>query len=273
MPKGESTMIGRRGFFAAALAAGAASAQEGGPSPKPKDPPAKDARVTKLYRSPDLHPNALEAASDGLWIGDQVSESVNKVDWKTGKVLRSFATEAHNSSGIAVGAGSVWIACNGGVSNRRPARPNDRPIAEVLQADPENGKTIRWHTLPWVSGIHGITYVEQTRSLWAAAPSLSIIVEMDPKDLRVVHILPVKGDRLHGLDWQDGAIWVVIAGDRLVQKVDAKTGTHLETLKLGPQEPDPHGLALHDGALYYCDAGLTAVSAGSAAGYICRIDM
>src|SRR5262245_22831459 len=136
MPRGEATMIGRRGFFAAALAAGAASAQESDRSPKPKDPPAKNAKVTKLYRSPDLHPNGLEATSDGLWIGDQVSESVNNVDWKTGKVLRSFATEAHNSSGIAVGAGSVWIACNGGVSNRRPARPNHRPIAEVLQADP-----------------------------------------------------------------------------------------------------------------------------------------
>jgi streptogramin lyase len=265
--------IGRRGFFAAALAAGAASAQEGNLAPKPKEPPARNAKVTKLYRSPDLHPNGLEATSDGLWISDQVSESVNKVDWKTGKVLRSFATEAHNSSGIAVGAGSLWIGCNGGVSNRRPARPNDRPIAEVLQADIETGKTIKWHQMPWVFGIHGITYVEQTRSLWAAAPSLSIIVEMDLKDLRIRHMLPVKGDRLHGLDWQDGAIWVVLAGDRTLQKVDAKTGKLLDIMNVGPQEPDPHGLALHDGALYYCDAGLTAVSAGSAAGYICRIDL
>jgi len=266
-------MIGRRGFLGAAIVARAASAQEGGPNPKLTEPRAKNAKVTKLYRSPDLHPNGLEATSDGLWISDQVSESVNKVDWKTGKVLRSFATEAHNSSGIAVGAGSLWIACNGGVSNRRPARPNDRPLAEVLQADPENGKTIHFHQLPWVSGIHGITYVEQTRSLWAAAPSLSLIVEMDPKDFRIVHMVPVKGDRLHGLDWQDGAIWVVIAGERKLQKIDAKTGKLLEILNVGAQEPDPHGLALHDGALYYCDAGLTAVSAGSAAGYICRIDV
>jgi hypothetical protein len=66
---------------------------------------------------------------------------------------------------------------------------------------------------------------------------------------------------------------VVIAGERRLQKIEAKTGKLLETLNLGPQEPDPHGLALHDGALYYCDAGLTAVTAGSAAGYICRIDL
>jgi streptogramin lyase len=229
--------------------------------------------VTKLFRSPDQHPNALEATGDGLWIGDQVSETVNKVDWKTGKAILSFSTEAHNTSGIAVGGGYVWIGCNGGVSNRRPARPNDRPIAEVLQVDPKTGKTVKWHTLAWTSGIHGITYVEQTRSLWVVAPSLNIVVEMDPKDMRIVHMIGLKGDRAHGLDWQDGKLWIVMAGDRLVQKLDATTGKLLQVLKIAPQDPDPHGLCLHEGNLYYCDAGLTATSAGTAPGYICRIDL
>ena len=264
--------ISRRGFIGAALAVGVAQSQEESSQPK-KTIPTSTAKVTKLYRSPDLHPNALETASDGLWIGDQVSESVNKVDWKTGKVLASFPTEAHNTSGIAVGAGFVWIGCNGGVSNRRPARANDRPIAEVLQADMKTGKTVKWHQLPWTNGIHGITYVEQTRSLWAVAPSLNVAVEMDPKDLHIIHMLPVRGDRPHGLDYDNGVLWVVIAGDRVVQKLNAKTGKVLEILKIAPQDPDPHGLALHQGSLYYCDAGLTATSAGSAAGYICKIDL
>jgi len=262
----------RRDFVGAALAAaGLASAQEDSGS-KAKIP-TSTARVTKLFRSPDQHPNALEATNDGLWIGDQVSESVNKVDWKTGKVLLSFQTEAHNTSGLAVGGGYVWIACNGGVSNRRPARPNDKPSAEVLQADMKTGKTVKFHQLAWTSGIHGLTYVEQTRSLWAVAPSLKVIVELDPKDMRIMHMLPVKGDRSHGLDYDNGALWVVISGAREVEKLDAKTGKILEILKLAPQDPDPHGLALHEGNLYYCDAGLTATTAGGAAGYVCRIDL
>ena len=59
--------------------------------------------------------------------GDQVSEVVNKVDWKTGKMLAALETEAHNTSGLAVGGGYLWIGCNGGVSNRRAARLNDPP--------------------------------------------------------------------------------------------------------------------------------------------------
>ncbi len=264
--------IRRRDFIGAALGAGVAYAQEESSQSKAKVP-TSTAKVTKLYKSPDLHPNALEATSDGLWIGDQVSETVNKVDWNTGKVLLSFPTEAHNTSGLAVGGGYVWIACNGGVSNRRPARPHDKPIAEILQADMKTGKTVKFHQLPWTNGIHGLTYVEQTKSLWAVAPSLELVVELDPKDLRITHMLAARGDRGHGLDYDNGILWVMIAGDRLVQKLDAKTGKLLEILKIAPQDPDPHGLALHAGNLYYCDAGLTATSAGGAAGYICRIDL
>jgi hypothetical protein len=101
---------------------------------------------------------------------------------------------------------------------------------------------------------------------------MSVIAEMDPKDLRIIHILPVRGDRGRGLDYDNGVLWVVIAGDSRVQKLDAKTGKVLEILKIAPQHPDPH-LALHEGKLYYCDADLTATSASSAAGYIWRIDL
>jgi hypothetical protein len=270
--EGGKMSMRRRDFVGGALAAGLASAQEESPRPK-KAIPTSTAKVTRLFRSPDQHPNALEATNDGLWIGDQVSESVNKVDWKTGKVLLSFPTEAHNTSGLAVGGGYVWIGCNGGVSNRRPARPHDKPTAEILQADMKTGKTVKFHEMPWVNGIHGLTYVEATKSLWAVAPSLEVIVELDPKDMRIIHMLPVKGDRSHGIDYENGMLWVIIAGEREVQKLDAKTGKVLEILKIAAADPDPHGLALHDGGLYYCDAGLTATSAGSAAGYICRIDL
>src|SRR5438093_322377 len=65
--------------------------------------PTRQAKVERLFLAPDAHPNALEAAPDGLWIGDQVSERVFKVDWQTGKVLHEVQTESHNTSGLAVG--------------------------------------------------------------------------------------------------------------------------------------------------------------------------
>src|SRR5262245_52318496 len=97
--------IGRREFLGAALAAAAATAQTPAAAI-----PTRTAKVTKLFKAPDVHPNALEATPEGLWIGDQVSERVFLVDWKSGKLLREFQTEAHNTSGLAVGAGCLWIS-------------------------------------------------------------------------------------------------------------------------------------------------------------------
>src|SRR6266516_894989 len=121
--------IRRREFFgtASTMVAGMAAAklgasQEGAP---PIKVPTRPAKVERLFKAPDIHPNALEATPEGLWIGDQVSERVFRVDWQTGKVLHEVQTESHNTSGIAVGAGYLWLGANGGVSGRRPPRAAD----------------------------------------------------------------------------------------------------------------------------------------------------
>ena len=72
-----------------------------------------------------------------------MSEIAYKVDWQTHKVLHQVQTESHNTSGMAVGGGYLWMSANGGVSNRRPARPTDFPYDEIVQADMETGKTVR----------------------------------------------------------------------------------------------------------------------------------
>src|SRR6185369_14407894 len=143
--------IKRRDFLGVAAAAGAASiaprvlrAQEESGGAKAEVPTYK-AKVEKLFKSPDRYPNALEAMPDGLWIGDQVSERVFKVDWQTGKVLQELQTESHNTSGLAVGGGYFWLNANGGVSGRRAARPADKPFGEIIQADLKTGKTIKVH--------------------------------------------------------------------------------------------------------------------------------
>ena len=236
--------------------------------------PTRAAKVERLFKAPDVHPNALEAAPDGLWIGDQVSERVFRVDWKTGKVLQEFQTESHNTSGIAVGAGFLWLSANGGVSGRRPPRPMDKPFGEVFQADLKTGKTVKVHQLLWGGGVHGITFVPQTQKLWITALSIQAIAEIDPKDFRVLRLRPALGDRAHGLDWDNGAIWCLFAGDHLVKKIDPDSGKVLEIVTLSATaDPDPHGMCIHDGYMYYCDAGLTATTPGSAPGWICRFPM
>ena len=51
-------------------------------------------------------------------------------------------------------------------------------------------------------------------------------------------------------------------------------GQVLELVTLSrTSDPDPHGMCIHDGYMYYCDAGLTAPGPGSEPAQVCRIKM
>jgi hypothetical protein len=67
---------------------------------------------------------------------------------------------------------------------------------------------------------------------------------------------------------------VLITGPALV-KYDAGTCNVLETVDFEPNSCDPHGLAMHDGALTSCHAGIHPgwpVNDSPTAGWIFRID-
>ena len=250
----------RRDFLSAAvvggvgaIASGRAMAQQpatatapapGGRGEAPKVPTYK-IKVELLWKSPDRYPNALETAPDGLWVGDQVSERVNKLDWKTGKVLEDFVAESHNMSGLAVGGGYLWIGCNGSgtaASLREFKRPFDKSYGEIVQCDMKTGKQVKGYRTPW-GGVHGTAYNRQTDKVWAVAPGLGFLAEMDPKDdLRILRMVPIRQNVPHGLDFYEDAIWVIDGADRLVQKLDAESGRVQEVWTFGPDDPDPHGM-------------------------------
>ncbi len=103
----------RRTFVASVLGVAALTA-------KGRVPIRKAAKVTRLFKSPEGHPNALEATPEGLWVGEQVSDSAYLLDWKTGEVLQKVPTESSNTSGMAYGGGYLWMGANGGPILRQP---------------------------------------------------------------------------------------------------------------------------------------------------------
>jgi len=268
--------MNRRSFIAAAASVGIAAAQTN-TSGKPPEAQRRKAKVTKLFKAPDPNPNALEATSEGLWVGDQVTERACLLDWKTGKLIRALQTESHNTSGMAVGGGYLWLAANGGVSNRRPPRPTDKLEGEIYQADLKTGKTVKVHSFPWGGGIHGMVWSEPTQTLWVTSLSINALSELDPKkDLKILRQIPVRYSRAHGLEIDNAAIWCVFSNEREIHKLDMKNGRVLEIVTLSKEDPTPHGMCRHEGHFYYCDAGFEPQQAtiiSPHAGYISQADV
>ena len=265
-----TALVAGVGASATALGAQAPAAPAGPPPPKKSI-----AKVEKLWNIPAYKAmNALEAAPDGLWIGDQITEKACRVDWNSGKILHEVQCESHNMSGLAVGGGYIWAGSNGSVSGRRPPRPTDRDFGEYAQLDMKTGKIIKTYRPVWGGGTHGLTYNLATNTLWTAALSIQCLAEMDPKDnLRVIRLFQAPGQRAHGLDLDRNFVWLLFATDREVHRYDINTGRVLEVIRIPDSEPDAHGLALKDGYLYYCDSGLTAPGPGSAPGQVCRFQV
>ncbi len=252
----------RRYFLGALLAS---------PLARATDVPTRAAKVVKLFKSPDGAPNGLETASEGFWIGEQVTDRAHLVDWK-GKLIRSVNTESSNTSGIAYGGGFLWMAANGKAVGR-PAKPTDATTGEVVKVDPKTGKTVARYPIPGGGGVHGLEYSPE--GLWLTSLKIQKLSLMDPKDFHLIRQIPVHLGRAHGLGWDKGAIWCMHSTDRVIHKLDGKDGKILEQITLAKDDPDPHGMCLYQGHLYYCDAGIApgGQSNGSAsAGYVCRID-
>lgn len=234
--------------------------------------PTRKGKVVKLFKSPDGYPNGLEATPEGLWVGEQITDRAYLLDWKTGEVLKKVETESSNTSGIAYGGGYLWMAANGRALGRLN-RPADAAAGRILKVDPETGRTVGRYAVPDGGGVHGILYVDDT--LWITCFKWNTLCQVDAATFKVKHQIPLHLPRAHGLAWDPPGIWVTHTSDYIVQKLDLKDGRVLEQIVLDRTDPDPHGMDMHQGRMYYCDAGISpgAMASGSpSAGYICRLD-
>jgi len=253
--------LGRRAFIGAGFVLGIAAAQaptkklpRGADRPKPPAPIERKVKVVTLFKSPDGFPNALDSSPEGIWIGDQVSDRATLVDLN-GKVLKTVQTESHNTSGMGVGGGYIWMAANGDPDPNRPVKLN-RGGAEVVQCDMQ-GNTVSRHEVPLGGGgIHDVKWVNG--KLWIMSTRLNGIIETDPNTFQPLYMMPVTRNRPHGLAIDNSNMWCVFGDEEepCICKLDMKSGRVVEILQLSKTDPDPHGLCVHDGKLYYCDAGL-----------------
>jgi len=229
--------------------------------------PSRRARTTRLFKAPDIYPNALAIAPEGLWIGQQknaetqassgsMSEAAWLVDWN-GKLLKTLQTNSRNTSGMAYGDNCVWMGAN--------AAPYG-----VFQVDGA-GKELSHRQIPMSlndqgGGCHGLQWHDG--KLWIAALRLGGALRVDPRTWAPEVLIPIQSPekpRLHDITFDDnGDMWIITGTNSTgpqdahagLSKYDGKTGQLLMTADFEPGSCDPHGLVWHDGRLVSCDAGI-----------------
>jgi streptogramin lyase len=89
--------------------------------------------------------------------------------------------------------------------------------------------------------------------LWFASGPARKVFRIDPQKWVVELEWPVVGDRAHGLGWEGDYLWVADGNLKAFHKHDSRTGQVIEQIKLESSDPEPHGLTIWDGYLWYSD--------------------
>jgi outer membrane protein assembly factor BamB len=254
--------VSRRAFLAS-VAALAATSRTSLANSAAAEVPEITRRVEKLYKIAGCtQPNDLQFVADGLWVLDQVDPNkAFKVRPDDGSIIDTLQTESIHGSGITYGNGALWITSTKMTDPAIPPR--------TLKVDPKTGKTLKsWVTpgsglygkVTTPSGGHGLKWVDG--KYWMAVPASGKLFLMEPETGEIVRSIPAPGVRTHGLAWDNGFLWCVESDGRVIYKLDPKDGRRVARIQLTKADPEPHGLDIHNGVIWYCDA---------ASGWICRL--
>lgn len=220
---------------------------------------------SRKFRAPYAVPNGLQMTEDGLWLADQITDRLMLVErdgeldyYGVPMMIREIPSDSSNTSGMAWGEGSLWLAANGSADKWRPARAKDalKSMGEVLQVDPATGETICRHPLPKGGGTHGIEYdCIEPGHLWLTTLQDQTLTKMRISDWSVQHVIPLPYTRAHGVVRVEDGVWVVHTGHRVIVKLSVDDGAELDRISVPETQPEPHGLSADgESNFLYCDA-------------------
>jgi YVTN family beta-propeller protein len=168
---------------------------------------------------------ALAAGDGAVWALAGLDGALVRIDVSTGRTTRFIL--GGRPSGVAVGAGGVWVA--------------DEESGSVIHVDPRSGDAAP----PIAVGHDPGAVAVGLGAVWVANREDGTVARIDPATDRVTHTLPV-GKTPVALAAGSGALWIADAGGT-IRRLDPATRMITDTIRI---KSTPAGLALAGRALW-----------------------
>jgi YVTN family beta-propeller protein len=186
------------------------------------------------FGSRSFYSCALTAVPGSVWIAADTPYQLLRVrdaPDEPASIAQRIPLPVGVRTGIALGAGSVWVSERvnlEGYATRRSA---------IRRINPETGKV---HTISVDEGPEAIVFAYG--SVWVVNGLQNSLCRIDPQTNRVVREIPV-GQSPSAIAAGAGALWVANTGDGTVSRVDPETRSVTKTIELGHR---PLGVLVHD---------------------------
>jgi virginiamycin B lyase len=174
--------------------------------------------------------------ADAVWVASTGPFAVNRIDPKTNTRVARVELPGEACSGLAVGAGSLWVPlCT--------AKPS------LAKIDLENNAVTSIYPLGPPAEEGGIAY--GAGSIWLIVDKLGSLARINPEDGAVLDTFHVPAGSYNPA-FLDGTVWVTHAGGSDVTDIDAASGKILATVVTGP---NPRFLTVGAGAVWTLNQG------------------
>jgi YVTN family beta-propeller protein len=185
-------------------------------------------------------PSGLAVAAGSTWVSNLYPSDVVRVDGRYGTVEHDVQFEGVATrrvpSVLASGEGAVWLA---------------RRFERLRKIDPRTNAVVRIYSVV----TRGEALAVGFGGAWVGAANPNRLVHVDLRSGRASTVPLVHAPR--GISVGAGSVWVIVAGDAKVWRIDPRTNAVTDTIRLGEE---PSGIAFGAGAVWVSNPSSGTVS-------------
>jgi DNA-binding beta-propeller fold protein YncE len=175
-------------------------------------------------------------AFSSIWVPNCGSQTVTRLDIKTGKITASLAIGAPEvTMGFAATADSVWMITDAKTT--------------LSRIDPVENQVVGELRLP--VGCNSVAFGEN--ALWVTCPSENRVLRIDPNTNLVEKRIDVSAAP-RAVAFGDNSVWVLCGKDGKVERIDPKTNKVIKTIELSVSNAGGN-LAYGEGSLWVTQLG------------------
>ena len=195
---------------------------------------AKVGDIQKVIKTPGPCPTGLTFDGKNLWLADNFTDKIYKINPESGKVLKSFDSPGHHPEGLAWDGKYLWHI-DSGEKYMYLLDPETGRALSILESNSSNPRDLAW----------------DGKCVWTVDYRRDILIKVSPEDGMMVQNFPSPAREPAGLAYDGKYLWVTDRSEDRIYLVDPSDGLCLSSLRA--YGPFAYGLAWGDNVLWNVD--------------------
>ncbi len=195
---------------------------------------AKVGDIQKVIKTPGPCPTGLTFDGKNLWLADNFTDKIYKINPESGKVLKTFDSPGHHPEGLAWDGKYLWHI-DSGENYMYLLDPETGRAISILESNSSNPRDLAW----------------DGKYVWTVDYRRDILIKVSPEDGMMVQTFPSPAREPAGLAYDGKYLWVTDRSEDRIYLVNPSDGLCLSSLRA--YGPFAYGLAWGDNVLWNVD--------------------